>query len=198
MNDRVSALLLAAGSSTRMGRSKQLLAIHDRPAALHCLAAIREGGLNAVVAVVNSAHESLVDLMRAAGVTVAFNDQPGSEMAESVRVGLGHIDAACTGVLIFLADHPLVSSGTVAALSEVHLEDPHRIIIPVHQGRRGHPTLFPREVLSGLGPGMHLRGIIQANPDRVRLVPVVDEGTVLDMDTEAQYREVIRKSGSSG
>lgn len=181
-----------------MGRSKQLLAIRDRPAVLHCLAAIRDAGLSSIVAVVNGAHRPLVDLLRVAGVAVAFNDESGSEMAASIRLGLRHIGAAGTGVLIFLADHPLVSSRTVAALSAVHVQEPDRIIIPTYQGRRGHPTLFPRDMLNGLARGMNLREIIHGNPERIRLVPVDDEGTILDMDTDADYREIMRKSGSGG
>jgi CTP:molybdopterin cytidylyltransferase MocA len=69
-------------------------------------------------------------------------------------------------------------------------EAPGRIIIPTYQDRRGHPTLFPRALLAEIQQGTNLREIIGRHPHKVMLLPVADEGVVLEMDTPEEYREI--------
>jgi CTP:molybdopterin cytidylyltransferase MocA len=181
-----------------MGRSKQLLAVRDRPAVLRCIDAVRGAGVSDVVAVVNSSNGPLVDIVRSAGVTVAFNDDPASEMAASARIGLRHIAPSARAVFIVLSDHPLVTSATISSLIDAHRENPDRIVIPFHRGKRGHPTLFPREMLTELDRGLNLRDIIHLHASLAMNVPVDDEGAVIDMDTVEDYQRVVRKAKDAG
>ena len=64
---------------------------------------------------------------------------------------------------------------------------------PTFQDRRGHPTLFPKALLAEIYQGFNLREIIGRHPDKVTLLPVEDEGVVLDMDTPEDYREICRR-----
>lgn len=198
MTSQVSAVVLAAGTSTRMGRSKQLLAVRDRPAVLLCIDAVRNAGVHDVVAVVNSGNGPLVDVLRSAAVTVAFNDDAASDMAASARIGLRHIAPSARAALIVLSDHPLVTSATISSLIDAHRKYPGRIIIPLHEGKRGHPTLFPREVFPELDRGLNLRDIIRLYSELAVTVPVDDEGAIIDMDTDADYQRVVRKAKDGG
>jgi CTP:molybdopterin cytidylyltransferase MocA len=133
---------------------------------------------------------TFLDALSPVPLKISFNRDPGSEMADSVRIGMRTISDTSSGVLICLCDHPLVSKETLKSLINLHREGPEKIIIPVYHGKRGHPTLFPRTVIAEVFQGLTLRDIIQKDPDRIRLVEVPDEGIILDMDTMEDYRKI--------
>jgi molybdenum cofactor cytidylyltransferase len=109
-------------------------------------------------------------------------------MIDSVRAGLIASPSSAAGVLLCLADHPLVLSDTIRTLILEQSAAPDRIVIPVHAGRRGHPALFPRQLIGRvLDPGTTLRDVTREHADRLRLVEVDDVGIVLDLDTREDY-----------
>ena len=144
-------------------------------------------GTRDVVVVLGEDSGAIAEAIDGMPVKTAYNREPWSAMAESVRLGLREIDAASTGVLVCLSDHPLVSSETVRSLVNVHAEHPGGIIIPLYQGRRGHPTLFPRIFIQDMFNEMTLRDVITSHTDKVRMLDVDDEGVVLDLDTPEDY-----------
>lgn len=171
-----------------MGTPKQLLPLGGKPAISLCLEALADGGLRDVVVVLGHRGDEVAEAIKGAPVKIVRNENPGGEMAESVRLGLARVEASPTAVVVHLVDHPLVRPETVGALLSAHAENPGRILIPKYKGKRGHPALFPREYLYGLERGLNLREIIRDRADKVLDVDVDDEGVVLDMDTEADYR----------
>jgi molybdenum cofactor cytidylyltransferase len=122
-------------------------------------------------------------------------------MAESVRTGLLGLCAevnSWSGVLVSLVDHPLVSADTLKTLRMVHCQEPGKIVIPVFQGKHGHPTLFPLRVLQEIQKGGILRDVIKKDPGRIRFVGVLDEGVIMDIDTMEDYERAVRTlSGKS-
>lgn len=178
-----------------MGKLKQLLPLGDTTVINRCLDALITAETEDIVVVLGPGQKELMESINDYPVTLAVNEDAGSDMAESVRVGLAATDERSTGVLICLSDHPLVSPETVKLLAATHPKEPHRIIIPVCNGRRGHPALFPRGVIQEIFTGMNLREIIRNDPCRVMLVEVQDEGVIMDMDTKEDYLAIMRKIG---
>ena len=173
-----------------MGRSKPLLPLGPKPVIRHCLDSVMGSGIRDVVVVLGEDGEAIAGAIDGMPVKTAYNREPRSDMAESVRTGLREIDAASTGVLVCLSDHPLVSSETVRSLFNVHAELPGWIIIPLYQGRRGHPTLFPRIIIQDIFNGTTLRDVITTHAGAVRTVEVDDEGVILDLDTPEDYERI--------
>ncbi len=176
---------------------KQLLPLNDRPVIRHCLDSILSSGLCDVVTVVRPGSEDIIRAVAGFTKKVAFNERPESGMAGSVKAGIKMIDPASTGVLVCLSDHPLVRTGTYRALSEAHFETPRHIIIPVYRGKKGHPPLFPADTVREIYSGFTLSEIVRRDDKRVRYIPVPDEGVVLDMDTQEDYRMILIKLGSA-
>jgi molybdenum cofactor cytidylyltransferase len=176
-----------------MGRAKQLLPLGDKSVIRHCLDSIIGAGVKDIVAVVGLNGRDIADEILGFRVKIIFNPDPESEMAESVRCGLRLVDASSTGVLVCLSDHPLVSAETFRALLRNHCENPDRIIVPLHRGRRGHPTLFPAHTIEEVLSGLRLNEIVSRTPERLICVAVNDEGVLLDMDTPEDYRKVLQK-----
>lgn len=194
MGIRVSAVLLAAGSSRRMGQLKQLLPIRNEPAIRHCVEALLSAGVRDIVVVLGPFGSEIADAIAGFPVSIEFNENPESEMADSVRTGLRVLDPFSAGILICLCDHPLVSPETVKKLIRIHGEFPDRIIIPAFDGRRGHPTLFPASVMTDVMQGLTLRDVIRKDPERVRQVETADEGVILDMDTMEDYKKISQRA----
>ncbi len=184
--------MLAAGLSRRMGTSKPLLPLADKPVIHHCLHALLATPAHPLVVVLGPGGEAVQEAIAPFPLTIAWNRAPEGDMAGSVRAGLALLPPDCTGVLIQLADHPLVTPATMQALCAAHVTTPQSIIVPTCNGRQGHPTLFPRAILAELTPSAILRDIVKKDPARVMRVPVTDEGIFLDMDTPAEY-EALRK-----
>lgn len=193
----VSALLLAAGESVRMGRAKQLLSVGGRPAVVRCLESILEAGVDDVTVVIRPGAKDVAEALRGFPVRLAVNDRLGSDMAASVRAGLGATDARATGILVCLSDYPLVKPFTLAAMKQEHLAGPGAIVIPTHQGRKGHPTLFPRSALAEIATLPTLRDIIRRHRDLIVHLEVDDEGILLDMDTPEDYRRILQRTGGT-
>ncbi len=178
-----------------MGQLKQLLPINEKPAIRHCLETIIASGINDIVIVVGEDGEKMIQAINNLTVKIVFNKEPESEMADSLRAGLKSVDASSKGVLVCLADHPLISEETFKILIKLHEEEPDWILIPVYNGKRGHPTLFPKSVINDIFLGINLREIINRNPDSVKTVSVKDEGVILDMDTTDDYRIILERAG---
>lgn len=174
-----------------MGRPKQLLLIPDRPALRRCAESLIAGGAAEVIVII-AGYDGIAGALNGLQVRVVRNRDPDSDMAGSARTGLQDVCENATGVLVCPADHPLVSPDTVRLLLAEHAAAPDRIIIPVYNERRGHPTLFPRPVISELRFFPTLRDLIRHNADRVRLRSVADQGVILDMDTPADYEKLTR------
>jgi len=187
----VSVILLAAGRSQRMGAKKQLLPIQGRPAVARCLESLRDAQAAEIVLVVNPEADDIVEAAKDFPVRVAVNEVPGSDMAASVMTGLACINREAAGVLVCPCDHPLVRPKTIEAMISAHVRMPDAIIIPVHRGRKGHPTLFPRALLEELGTGATMRDVIGRHHAKISLLNVDDEGVILDMDTPEDYRRIL-------
>jgi CTP:molybdopterin cytidylyltransferase MocA len=176
-----------------MGRPKQLLPLGDKPVIRHCLDAIIAAGIRDIVVVAGAQNANISEVLRNTPARMVVNEEPNSQMADSVRIGLNALEDVFSGVLVCLSDHPLVSTETFKAVISRHYEEPDRIIIPACRGKRGHPTLFPRGIIGELFSAATLLDIIKKDDGRVRVLEVSDEGIVLNMNTEGDYRRACEK-----
>ncbi len=176
-----------------MGQPKALLPLQDKPAILHCLTPLLHGSVHEIIVILGGGNEPAAAHLKDMSVKIMYNTIPNSDMAKSVRLGLQAMAPQCGAALICLVDHPVVQPQTIKQIVNAALEQPEKIIIPTYEGRRGHPTLFPRQLLQETYQGLHLQAIIQRHPERVVLLPVTDEGVVLEMDTPEEYQAICRR-----
>ena len=191
MQPSIAALVLAAGSGTRMGRLKQLLPLGDRPVLRHVIDALQDAGVGEIAVVCGADPSIYQQAVAGSSARLVPNPNEESEMADSLRIGLGQLAAGASGVLVCLADHPLVHAGTCRLLIDKHRLLPDTIVVPAFRGRRGHPALFPAGVIREIFTRHSLRDVVREDPGRVLTVDVGDEGVVLDMDTEGDYRKAV-------
>lgn len=192
MPSTVSAILLAAAKSRHMGRSKPLLPLGNRPLVRHCLDVLLDGGVEDILLVVGTCGDAVAETALGLPVTVVRNPDPEGELAGSLGCALRALPADCQGVIVAVVDNPLVSAGTIARLLKQQKHHPHRILVPTCGGRNGHPILFPRLLLEDISPPSTLQEILNRHSDRVHRVPVDDPGSLLGLDTPAEYRRAVR------
>lgn len=125
------------------------------------------------------------------GVRTLYNpDYASGEMLSSLGVAIRALSAACSGLLVVLADQPLITTAVYDQVIAAFAHDEQRIVAPVFAGRRGHPVLFGRSFFAGLlalPPGSAPRHLLQAHANALRLVPVDSEAVLIDLDRPGDY-----------
>lgn len=182
-----------------MGRPKQLMLHDGEPLVARAARSAIDAGADPVIVVLGAnAAEIQSVLSPLAGVTVVVNSDWQDGLASSLATGLRAAvqDGSCDGVLVTLADQPLVGAATLRPLIAAFRAGA-RIIASGYGGVPGVPALFGREhvpALLGLtgdtGAAAWLRGRL---PD-VTIVPL--DGAVLDLDTPADVARLARRPGS--
>ncbi len=121
----------------------------------------------------------------------------------SIKAALPQVGAEAAGALIHLADHPMVRAETFAAVVDSYWRVGKPIAIARHQGRRGHPVLFAREMfveLAAAPEDQGARAVVMADPSRVAHIDVDDPGVLTDLDTpeDLERAGLARPPGGAG
>lgn len=195
----VYGIIPAAGRSRRMGRPKPALPIGGRPM-LHCaVEALLAASPEAVVIVVSEAGRGMAEPL-AARCEIIVNPHPDAEMIESIQLAIRHIEVTRPhrdggGYLVCPADVADISPETMRTCTAAFQRDPARIVIATHNGKRGHPIIFPQrlagEVLS-LAPTEGLNLLPRRHPADLLEVPCDDPAVVRNVNTPADYNRLAR------
>ena len=187
----ISAIVLAAGKSERMGRPKALLPIQGRTFLENILDAISRTSIEDTIVVLGHHRDQIERSLSLP--SVVFNPDYERGMITSFQAGIRKLSWDTTGAFLFLVDHPLVESTTIESM--IMNLAPNRIVLPTFERRRGHPVLFSSEVLEeilALGPSEGANIVVHKNPGRIIEVPVNAPGILVDIDTPEQF-ERLRK-----
>ena len=136
-----SAVLLAAGTSSRMGMPKQLLRLDDRPLLLRVLDTLRASEVREIVVVLGSSAELIQREVDLHDTRVVLNDNFQQGMGMSLKAGISAVASDSDSALIVLADQPLVQPSTLNLLMDEHRRSKAEIVIPTYRGFRGNPVL---------------------------------------------------------
>jgi molybdenum cofactor cytidylyltransferase len=192
----ISAILLGAGKSKRMGVDKLSLPWGRKTVLEHCFETLLRSKVEEVVVVLNLRKKGIKDLFLRPRVKIVMNPYSKKGMSTSIRRGLQMIHPYSQGILIALGDQPYLKARTINALIRAFCQRKEGIILPSFQGRMGHPVIFhqkyKKELLSLKGD-VGGRSIIERHPEDVRRVPVKSAGVVKDIDTWQDYKKALGK-----
>jgi CTP:molybdopterin cytidylyltransferase MocA len=189
----IPALVLAAGKSTRMGRTKALLRLGDATFVSRIVETFREAGVDEVVVVVGHDAERVCEVVEQleAPPRIVINPDYESGQLSSILAGLRVVDRpGVTAMLLTLVDVPLVSAATVRAVLERYRASAAPIVRPVSGSRHGHPVLIDRQLFPLLRAADSVTGIkpiVREHASAAGDVEVADEGSFTDIDTPAEY-----------
>ena len=186
----ISAVILAAGESTRMGKPKQLMRLGEVTLVEQTIDNFLNSKVNEIIVVLGHRAEEVASLISNRPVTIAFNPNYRQGMSTSIVAGLSLLNDKTQAVMIALGDQPFVDAQTINYLVEEFVAHDQGIAIPVYEGRRGHPVIFDikyKEELLKLKGDKGGREIIRQYSEDVLEVTVNCEGVCVDIDTEDNY-----------
>lgn len=186
----ICAIVLAAGRSQRMGAQKLLLPLRGKTVIACVVDAVLAAAVDKTFVVVGADRGPIADALAGRRVEYILNPTPKSEMIESLRCGLRALPCDCSGFLVVLGDQPSVSSETIGRLISRWRQSRRGMLVPVWEGRRGHPVLISasyREEILTRFDAEGLRGLLHAYPHDIEEVAGTDLSVLHDLDTPADY-----------
>ena len=185
----LGGIILGGGYASRMGRCKLLLPLEKRTALEHTVQTMRESGVEHIVVVSGHYEKEMRPHVEALGAHSVYNSRYDEGMFSSVLAGLQALPPSVEACFLLPGDIPLVKSSTYRRLL-AYPKGKAPLLIPTFRGNTGHPPLFEASliplILNWKGEG-GLRGAFQTFAPEPLLVPVADQGVLLDMDTPEDY-----------
>ena len=184
-------IIPAAGKSKRMGVNKYLLPINNKSMISAVIDNLIKANLKQIYVVISKNNDIYNKIKEYNNINILINDLDSSEMADSIKVALKNINASDSdGILITPADIPLIKVDTIKGLIKSFIENKNKIIIPIYKGRKGHPVILPSKIIYDLFNENTLRDVIKKHKDEILYFKVNDEGILLDIDNEDDYKKV--------
>ena len=205
-----AAIILAAGSSSRMGggRHKLLLPLDDRPVLSHVIDAALASQASPIMIVLG--HQS--DLVRSQikqysihdDITLVENAHYLLGMSSSLHIGIQmlltdgykkrHLANKVDSALIVLGDQPLITHTVIDTLITAYRTAGRPIVAPLYNGKRGSPVLFDKSLFSELIEVTGDEGgrtVLEHHRDEVELIEIGDALANYDVDTWEAYEQVV-------
>jgi len=188
----LAAVILSGGASRRMGSPKALLPFQGRPFLEHLLdvTALPEIGVRRVV--LGADAEPIAKAVRLKPEEIVINADWEKGQLSSIQAALRSLPPGTEGMVLCLIDHPLISVELVRELIELFHASKKAIVLPVYEGRRGHPVIFSAALYEEL---LHApletgaRAVVWAHPGEVAEVRTNEEGCVLNLNDPETLRK---------
>ena len=190
----ISAIILAAGESRRMGvQNKLLLQIDSEVLIRKFVKSVSNSLVDAVLVVVGFEAEKIKAVLHDQSVKFVENPSYEEGMTTSIQSGVKASSNESTGLMICLADMPFAETSDlnrlIQAFNDYQSTESSLIIVPVFQGKRGNPVLFSEvfrdKILTHKGEGC--REILRQFPHYVKEVSMENDNLLRDIDTPEDY-----------
>ena len=186
----MTAVILSAGLSSRMGRFKPLLPLGTRRTIERVVDLFRAGGIEEILVVAGHRAPEVRRAVEPLNIRLEVNPDFQKGMFTSVLTGIRALPDRCRAFFIHPVDIPLVRPRTVQRLTETIKDHPADVLYPTFDGRRGHPTLIRTRLVPSIlrwtGDG-GLKACLRRHEADSFELPVVDEAILLDLDTPGDY-----------
>jgi molybdenum cofactor cytidylyltransferase len=200
VQQRVGAVILAAGESRRMGQPKMLLPWGNTTIIRQvCQRVVASPGLHEVVVVAGRWQEDIQKQLADLPVRVIQNPRyADAEMLSSLKIGLEAIWESCDACMVVLGDQPSIEQAVIGQVLQAYAELRGQIVVPVYANRRGHPLVIDRSfwgAILDLPENAAPRDVLRANRQAVYPLNVNTPTVVEDIDTPDDYGQASRRSG---
>lgn len=195
----VAALILAAGSASRMGTMKVLLPWRGQPLIRHVAEVALAARISDVVVVTGNEASAVAQAVADLPLRIVHNVHYRDGLSGSLRAGIAALDTSVDAVLVLLADQPLLTAAVVDRLIERYVEGDARIVAPFADGQRGNPVLFDRALfpeLLQIEGDQGARSVLRAHRDEIAGVEVA-ANVLEDVDTPEAYEALLARDGTT-
>ncbi|MPZ69184.1 MAG: NTP transferase domain-containing protein [Actinobacteria bacterium] len=188
----ISAVILAAGASSRLGEPKQLLVLEGKPLLQHVVDVVASCGFAEIVVVLGHAAEEVegaLDLPEGARVVVNPDHAEGQSI--SLHLGLASVSPASSAAAIFLGDQPRLSPAAIGRVVDAFRSSGARAARAVYRGTPGHPVIVTSGSFGAfgeIGGDVGARAVLDGSTDVVEVA--LDMEPPLDIDTPADFESL--------
>lgn len=181
----LAAVILSGGASRRMGSPKALLSYQGRPFLEHLLDVSRHAKIGVRRVVLGADAEPISKEIQLAPEEIVINSDWEKGQLSSIHAALRSLPAQTDGIILFLIDHPLISAALVEELIASFYDSGKPIVLPVCDGRRGHPVIFSSalyEELLNASAETGARSVVWAHAGEIQAVRTNEEGCILNLN----------------
>jgi len=204
----VSAVVLAAGMSTRMGRNKLLLTYRDKPLVVHAVETLLASTVSEIIVVLGHESEKVWDQLESCAgqgtsgaqkgrVRLVKNPDYRDGLSTSVRTGVQAVCPEADAIMIYLADQPLLEPADVDRIVEgfaAAKAGNKMIVVPFFKGERGNPVILDaslRDAILGIVGDVGCKGVIKRYPEKVYAIEMENDHVVRDVDDIQAYERLV-------
>jgi molybdenum cofactor cytidylyltransferase len=190
----IAAVILAAGTSSRLGRPKQLLPLGDRTVIEHVVDHTLAPSVDRVIVVLGHEAVAVRNVLEGREVEIVFNGSYLEGQSTSLLAGIRELGEDVEAVIVVLGDQPGVSPDAIDRVIALWRKTGKPIVTPMYGSTRSHPILFARSVfpeLLAITGDKGARDVIRLDPSRVEVVDIGQPDVPADIDTEDAYRDLL-------
>ncbi|SDU34751.1 nucleotidyltransferase family protein [Desulfobacula phenolica] len=193
---KISGIILAAGSASRMGKTKQLLPFGETTLLGRVIQNARDSRLHEIIVVLGHNAGKISRSIDFEGTRVTRNTAYANGQSTSLIKGVEAVSSDCDAAMFLLADQPLVTAAIINRLADAFETGTAPIVIPYCNGKRGNPVIIARPLfyrLASLSADTGARVLFEEFKDVILKVSVPDKAILVDVDTPADYQTLISK-----
>ncbi len=187
----VTGLIMASGFSRRMKTDKLLLELGGKTVLERVIDSCLDSNLDDIILIYRK--EEVRDIAIKNGIKAIHNENADRGQSESIKIGVKNVGDNSNGIMFIVGDQPHLDSKTIDILIDEFEKDQEKIIIPIYDGNKGNPTIFPASLknqFSELEGDVGGKEIISKNLDRVNYIDIDNHKAGIDMDTVEEYEKL--------
>jgi molybdenum cofactor cytidylyltransferase len=199
---RLSAVLLAAGESRRMGDINKLtLSIAGETLLRHTAGVLARSDLAELVVVLGHEQEVAREMLQGIPARIVYNKDFRDGQMTSVHHGLAALALPCAGIMICLSDQALLDVEDIHIIARGFATCPTSIMVPCYKGQRGNPIVLDyahRETILADRKNLGCKRLIEKNPELVTVLDMPNDHILIDLDTPQAYTKVKQLMSENG
>lgn len=192
--NRIAAIIIAAGYSSRMDDFKPLLKFKNMTTIERLIHTYQSAGIKDIYVVVGHKREAIIDKIKDLEIDIVYNEAYDEGMFTSVKKGVMALDKDIDGFFMQPVDIPLIKEKTLQLIMNSYMACDKGVVYPTFCEQKGHPPLIDCKynsiILNSSGEG-GLKKILGSFQEDSSYVPVFDNTVLLDMDTKEDYEKLV-------
>jgi len=193
----ITALILAAGESRRMGRAKLLLPFGKKTMIETVISYVAQSQAEHILVILGADAAEIKNKIKNLPVSTVVNPNYKQGMLSSIKCGFRNLPEKTEAVLVCLGDQPSIPSTVADQIIETYRRTKKGIVIPVYKNERGHPVLIDvkyKKEVEGLDPAIGLRQLVYNQPQDTIEVKVDTPSILRDIDSVDDYEQELKNS----
>lgn len=190
----ITAIIMASGFSKRMTCDKLFLKVNSETLIERTIKKVKGSKVDDIIIIYRD--KRIKDIAKNQGIISIYNNNAEKGQSESIKLGIKEADERTKGFIFFVGDQPFLSIEVINKIIIEFKKKTEKIIIPLYNGKRGNPIIFPaylKKELLLINGDIGGREVIKDNFDIVNYIKIHDKYLGIDIDTIEDYKKIIDK-----